>query len=214
MEVQCPRCESAFSVAPEALRKHQGVLQCSVCGEVFQVPIAAPGVAKSIEAESRHPGGLGRGFLLAIIVFLVLILIVQILWWTRSYAYLATYAPIRSVLLQSAHSLGVEVPWPGPNREIHITQSTVTALPDHLAIIRGKLKNTSGMVQAYPQIQVVLSNAYGSTIRTLTYTPQSYLPGDVLVGKGFVPGHAVDFVLQGPQLEAAPGYQVTLLSQP
>ncbi|MEY2341755.1 zinc-ribbon and DUF3426 domain-containing protein [Acidithiobacillus sp. IBUN Pt1247-S3] len=214
MEVQCPRCESTFAVDPLSLRGHQGLLQCSVCREVFRVPIAAPAIAKSLESENTHRGGIGRWFLLAVIVFLLLVLVVQILWWTRSYAYLASSPAIRNVILQSAQGLGVEVPWPGPNREIHIVQSTVTPLPNHLAVIRGKLENTSGMVQAYPQIQVVLSNAYGSTIRTLTYAPNSYLPGNVLARNGFIPGEKVGFLLQGSQLETAPGYQVTILSLP
>ncbi|WP_308389628.1 zinc-ribbon and DUF3426 domain-containing protein [Acidithiobacillus sp. AMEEHan] len=214
MEVQCPRCESTFAVEPLSLRQHQGLLQCSVCGEVFRVPIAAPAVAKSLEAESARRGGIGRWFLLAIIVFLFLVLVVQILWWTRSYAYLASSPVIRNVIVQAANGLGVEAPWPGPNREIQIVQSTVTPLPNHLALIRGQLENGSRMVQAYPQIQVVLSNAYGSTIRTLTFAPDKYLPGNVLPRDGFAPGHKVSFALQGPQLEAAPGYQVTILSLP
>ncbi len=214
MEVQCPRCESTFAVEPLSLRQHQGLLQCSVCGEVFRVPIAAPAVAKAMEAESARRRGIGSWFLLAIIVFLLLVLVVQILWWTRSYAYLASSPAIRTVVLQSANALGVEMPWPGPNREIHIVQSTVTPLPNQLALIRGQLENTSRMVQAYPQLQVVLSNAYGSTIRTLTFAPSTYLPGDVLPRDGFSPGQKVPFTLQGPQLEAAPGYQVTILSLP
>jgi predicted Zn finger-like uncharacterized protein len=214
MEVQCPRCESTFAVDPTVLRAHQGALQCSVCGETFRVPVAGAALSKTRDSSPPRNGGIGRWFLLVVILVLVLVLIVQVLWWTRSYAYLASAAPVRSFLLQSAQRFGVTMPWPGPNAEIHIGHSTVTPLPNHLAVIRGTLENTSGMVQAYPQIQVVLSNAYGSTIATLQFAPSAYLPKGILPYEGFSPESRVDFVLQGPKLQAVPGYQVTILRQP
>ena len=214
MEVQCPRCESTFAVDPAVLRTHQGALQCSVCGETFRVPVAGPALSKSLDSSSPRGSGLGRWLLLAVILALVLVLLAQVLWWTRSYAYLASSTPVRNFILQSAQRFGVGVPWPGPNREIHILHSSVTPLPNHMAVIRGKLENTSGMVQAYPQIQVVLSNAYGSTIRTLQFSPSAYLPKGTVLAQGFSPKSDISFVLQGPQLQAVPGYQVTILSKP
>ncbi len=214
MEVQCPRCESTFAVDPLAVEEHQGLLRCSVCGQVFELPVSAPALAKTFDRERRGGSPFGRFFLLLIIFLLLFVLIVQVLWWTRSYAYLATSAPIRTGILRISHSLGVNNPWPGPNRDLIIVKSSVTPLPNHLVVIRGELANHSGMVQRYPVIQVVLSNAYGSTIRTLTYTPAQYLPTTLRAQDGFLPGKVATFALQGPELAAAAGYQVTLLTQP
>lgn len=211
MEVTCPRCESTFAVDPRALRQHQGLVRCTVCQQVFRVELAA--LATSAE-DGSSGSRWGRRLLLTVIALLVLVLIVQVLWWTRSYAYAATSTPVRQALLSAAARLDVQIPWPGPNREIRIVQSSVEPLPDRLAEIRGKIRNDAQLVQAYPVIQVTLSNSYGGTIARLEFQPSEYLGPDRHAADGFVPGEDVSFLLRSPKLVAAPGYQVTLLSRP
>jgi len=210
MEVICPRCESTFDVDPRALRAHQGLVRCAVCQQVFRVELAALAASAEDDGGSRW----GRRQLLWIIFLLLLVLIGQVLWWTRSYAYAATSTPVREALLKAAAGLGIEIPWPGPNRDIRIVQSSVLPLAGHLAEIRGKLRNEAPLVQAYPVIQVTLSNSYGGTIARLEFPPSEYLKSGQRAADGFVPGVDVPFELRSPKLVAAPGYQVTLLSRP
>ena len=210
MEITCPRCESTFAVDPRALRAHQGLVRCTVCQQVFRVELAA----LASGGEERSGWSWGRRLLLLVIFLLVLVLIAQVLWWTRSYAYAATSTPIRQALLNAAARFDVQIPWPGPNRDIRIVQSSVLPLPDHRAEIRGKIRNDAQLVQAYPVIQVTLSNSYGGTIARLEFRPSEYLGPERHAADGFVPGEDVSFHLSSPKLIAAPGYQVTLLSRP
>ncbi len=209
MEIQCPRCESTFAVDPQELHLHQGVVCCGICQQLFQVPLGAHG-AEAVR-ERKDGSHTGRYLLPAIILVLMLALLLQVLWWTRSYAYLATSTPIRQFMVRMASAMGTRVPWPGPNWKIRIIQSTISVRPGNLAVIRGRIQNASGMVQAFPRLQVKLVNPYGSTIAHLVFRPEQYLPEDIQASGGFAPGARVSFTLQSPQLSAVPGYQVTVL---
>lgn len=210
MEITCPRCESTFATDNNALREHHYQAKCSVCQQIFHIDIAAE--------DTRAGSGLGRllgKFLLILaIILLITALIGQVLWWTRSYSYAATSAPVRHMLLDGAEQLGITIPWPGPNKNIRILNSQVIPVGDHLARITGSIENVANQVQAYPVIEVTLSNVYGAPIAHLHFTAAQYLSGEFHASAGFVPGTAVPFTLSGPALTAAAGYQVTLLSRP
>ena len=210
MEIQCPRCESMFAVDLQDLRLHQGMVRCGVCTQLFQVPLGAHG-SEAAQGRRQERAPTGRYLLPAIILLLVLALALQALWWTRSYAYLATSTPIRKLMVHVASSLGTAVPWPGPNRKIRIVQSTISLRAGNLAVIRGRLQNVSGMVQAFPRLQVELVNSYGSAIAHLVFQPEQYLPAGIRAAEGFAPGAPVSFLLRSPKLFTVPGYQVTVL---
>ncbi|ACH82626.1 MULTISPECIES: zinc-ribbon and DUF3426 domain-containing protein [Acidithiobacillus] len=210
MEITCPRCESTFLSDDKALREHHYRVKCSVCHHIFHVDVAA----ETARAGSSLGRRLGRFLLILAIILLVIALIGQILWWTRSYSYAATSAPIRRFLLSSAEQLDITIPWPGPNKDIRILNSQVTPVADHLARITGNIENVANQVQAYPVIEVTLSNVYGAPIAHLHFTATQYLSAEFPARAGFVPGTPVPFVLSSPALTRAAGYQITLLSRP
>ena len=210
MEITCPRCESTFATDGKALREHHYQVKCSVCQQIFHIDIAA----EEMRAGSSLGRRLGRFLLILAIILLITALIGQVLWWTRSYSYAATSAPVRHMLLDGAEQLGITIPWPGPNKDIRILNSRVIPVGDHLARITGSIENVANQVQAYPVIEVTLSNVYGAPIAHLHFTAAQYLSGEFHASAGFVPGTAVPFTLSGPALTAAAGYQVTLLSRP
>ncbi|MBE7561835.1 zinc-ribbon domain-containing protein [Acidithiobacillus sp. HP-6] len=210
MEITCPRCESTFGVDHNALQKHHYQVKCGVCQQVFQVDLD-----NETSTAGAHLGQrLGRYLLLLIIFLLVLALIGQILWSTGVYSYAANSAPIRRAMIHSANAIGTQISWPGPNKEMRIVDSHVTALDNHLAEITGKMENLAGHVQAYPAIQVTLSNVYGAPIAHLQFTPKEYLAKPEETISGFLSHTPVQFSIKSPKLIAAAGYQVTLLSQP
>ncbi|CDQ08722.1 conserved hypothetical protein [Acidithiobacillus ferrivorans] len=210
MEITCPRCESTFATDNNALREHHYQAKCSVCQQIFHIDIAA----EDTRAGSNLGRLLGKFLLILAIILLITALIGQALWWTRSYSYAATSAPVRHILLSSAEQLGVTIPWPGPNKDIRILNSQVTQAGKHLARITGNIENVANKVQAYPVIEVTLSNIYGAPIAHLQFTAAQYLSGAFHASSGFVPGTAVPFTLSSPALTTAAGYQVTLLSRP
>ena len=209
MEITCPRCESTFAADSKALRDHRYQAKCGVCQYVFQVDVAA----EEVRAGNGLGYRLGRFSLILMIVLLFIALIGQVLWWTRSYSYAATSTPVRRALLAGAAQLGIRIPWPGPNKKIRIIRSAVTPLGDHLARISGSIENVAHHVQAYPVIEVTLSNVYGAPIAHLHFTPEQYLNTHFPPDAGFVPETAVPFILSSPALTTAAGYQVTLLSR-
>jgi len=210
MEITCPRCDSTFSVDAAELRAHDCQAQCSVCDQIFTVDGALCGATPS-------PAGAGRRwakrFLLFIIFLLILALIGQAVWWTQAYSYLAGNADLRRAMLGTAQRLGVEIPWPGPNKQILIVNSQVIPGNGNLARITGTIRNTADFVQAYPVISVTLDNIHGAPVAHLRFTPRQYLAPPYRAADGFIPHTPVPFVLSSPQLITAPGYQVTLISQ-
>ncbi|WP_414040353.1 zinc-ribbon and DUF3426 domain-containing protein [Acidithiobacillus sp. M4-SHS-6] len=210
MEITCPRCETTFSVDPKALHDHHDQVKCSVCQQIFHV---------DMDSETRTAGlhlgqRLGRYLLLLIIFLLLLALIGQILWSTGAYSYAANSAPIRQAMIRGANALGMSIAWPGPNKEMRIVHSHVIPLGNQRAEITGKMENLAGHVQAYPVIQVTLSNVYGAPIAHLQFKANDYLPHPENAASGFLSHRPVPFVIKSPRLLAAAGYQVTLLSQP
>lgn len=210
MEITCPRCESTFSVDPKALHNHHYQVKCSVCQQIFQVDMDSETSTAGLHLGQR----LGRYLLLLIIFLLILALIGQILWSTGVYSYAANSAPIRQAMIRSANALGTTISWPGPNKEMRIVDSHVTPLGNQRAEITGKMENLAGHVQAYPVIQVTLSNVYGAPIAHLQFKAKDYLEQPEAISSGFLSRQPVPFTLKSPQLLAAAGYQVSLLSQP
>lgn len=210
MEISCPRCESAFSADIKSLRQHHFQVKCSVCQQVFHVDLAA-----ETETAGKQLGQhFSRYLLITIIILLLLALLGQVLWSTGIYSYAANNAPIRRAMIRGANALGTTIPWPGPNKAIHIVDSQVAPVGDHLAQITGQIENLAGHVQAYPVIEVTLSNIYGAPIAHLHFNPSQYLGAHHIASDGFLAHSPVHFTLHSPQLVAAAGYQVTLLSRP
>ncbi len=210
MEITCPRCESTFSVDRNALSAHKYHVKCSVCQQVFQVDLDT----ESSVAGARLGQQLGRYVLIFIIILLLLALIGQVLWSTGVYSYAANSPPIRRALIHSAAAFGTHISWPGPNKHMRIVESHVTPVGDQLAEISGKIENLAGHVQAYPVIQVTLSNVYGAPIAHLQFNAKEYLQPSEKADAGFLSHKTVRFTLKSPNLIAAAGYQVTLLSRP
>ena len=210
MEITCPRCDSTFSVDAAELRAHACQAQCSVCDQTFTAGGTLCGATSSPASASRR---WAKRFLLFIIFLLILALIGQAVWWTQAYSYLAGNADLRRVMLNTAQRLGVDIPWPGPNRQILIVNSQVIPGNGNLARITGTIRNTADFVQAYPVISVTLNNIHGAPVAHLRFTPQQYLAPPYRAADGFIPHTPVPFVLSSPQLITAPGYQVTLISQ-
>ncbi|MFA7495140.1 MAG: zinc-ribbon and DUF3426 domain-containing protein [Acidithiobacillus sp.] len=210
MEISCPRCESAFSADIKSLRQHHFQVKCSVCQQVFHVDLAA-----ETETAGKHLGHrFSRYLLITIITLLLLALIGQIVLSTGVYSYAANSAPVRQAMIRGATALGTTIPWPGPNKAIQIIDSQVTPVGDHLAMITGQIENLAGHVQAYPVIEVTLSNVYGAPITHLHFNPSQYLGPHHKTIDGFLAHSPIHFTLHSPQLAAAAGYQVTLLSRP
>ena len=114
-------------------------------------------------------------------------------------------------LAQACDALGCEVGLPQDDNAISVSSSDLLSDPAHPATIHVNLliANQAGYVEAYPHIELSLTDTQNAVVARRIFTPEEYLPSSAKRAAGIAAGTeaSVDLTLNIGKLPAA-GYRV------
>jgi predicted Zn finger-like uncharacterized protein len=212
MITRCPSCGTAFRVADSQLQARAGQVRCGRCGTLFDAlaalstdsirrkteAAAAPAEAgppskvseKSREfdfgpRQRRRPG---RVWWMASSL-LALALAMQIAYHYRGEV--AVLLPEAKLVAQRiCEELGCELPLPRRADLLGIESSDLQADSAHPSVmaLTATLRNRASYVQAFPALELTLTNIQNQTIARRVLTPADYVPRDTRPESGFAAG--------------------------
>ena len=141
---------------------------------------------------------------------LALMLALQAVYFWRTT--LAARLPVTQPwLAQACDALGCEVGLPQDDNAISVSSSDLLSDPAHPATIHVNLliANQAGYVEAYPHIELSLTDTQNTVVARRIFTPEEYLPSSAKRAAGIAAGTeaSVDLTLNIGKLPAA-GYRV------
>ncbi|MDR2876036.1 MAG: zinc-ribbon domain-containing protein [Methylobacillus sp.] len=152
-----------------------------------------------------------RSWLWMIVCVLVLLaLLGQTIFLTRTQ--IASSLPrTKPWLEQACAMLGCKVEFPRDEEALHIEDSDLQPLPDHDDIIQltATITNKAHFTQAYPLLEVTLTDVHDTPVLRRTLQPAEYLPSGTVVenGLGAKSEVQVKFLFTAPEVSAT-GYKI------
>ncbi len=158
--IQCPQCATPFRVSQTQLESHQGMVRCGRCQAVF-------------DASQRLQWVTGA-------VLLLVLLLAQAGYFFR--AELAARLPgLKPVLTSYCKLLKCSILLPQKADLLSIESSDLEADPIHANVIdlNANLLNRAPYTQAYPHIELTLTDAADEALARRIFLPSQYLkPGE------------------------------------
>lgn len=121
---------------------------------------------------------------------------IQYVYFTR--ATLAQYEPMRPWLQRACGYVGCNLPLRHVPGRIELLSRDVISHPRVRAalLINATFVNRADFVQAYPVLQIALSNDGGTVAAMRRFQPEEYLAPSVVIAAGLAPGVPVHVVLE------------------
>lgn len=244
MYTRCPKCRTTFAVTNEQLAARGGVVRCGNCHKVFRadqqlmqsIPRAKADTTKATATpstaatETRSSGPMptldellwgkkrsrikpvfwGAGVLMGLAA-----LTVQVIYFYSTE--LGQDPELRPHVLLVCETLGCTIQPQVDAGLIELTKTRVSPHPRYANVLRlrATLINRASFSQAYPLMEVSLSNRHGVIVGRRTYRPEQYL------GKKKNPLHnMIPNVIVHARLEItsptrrADGFEIRLLVDP
>ena len=214
MTTRCPACATAFRVADSQLQARAGQVRCGRCGTLFDALTAlsadpgrrtaragaetAPLEAGSVPVVSERNREFDFGprprprpsrlWWLAS-TLLLLALTVQVAYHYRGEV--AVLLPEAKLLAQQiCEQLGCDVPLPRRADLLGIESSDLQADLAHpsVMVLTATLRNRASYIQAFPALELTLTNIQNQTVARRVLTPPDYAPWDTQTESGFAAG--------------------------
>lgn len=233
---QCPQCHTIFAVTSAQLAARQGLVRCGKCATVFrgdeyrfdtlprpvspdaQMPaVARPALPDDADipiiTDLLPPPRKQRPLLWAFLSVLALLaLIGQYAYIERSY--LAQDSRWGPLLTRACAQLSCRIALPQDLSAIELSEVRVTPHPefDKALRVEARLFNHSEWVQAYPALEVGLTDASGAVIARRVFRAPQYLSSSEQAEVGMPRGLAVPARLElNLPADNAVGYEVQLV---
>lgn len=144
-------------------------------------------------------------------VLALLMLLGQTIFLMRTQ--IASSLPRTKPLLEQACALiGCTVEFPRDEEALRIEDSDLQPLPDHDDVIQltATITNKAPFTQAYPLLEVTLTDMYGAPVLRRTLQPQEYLPPGTVVKNGLAAKSDVEVNFMFARGVAATGYKMEI----
>jgi predicted Zn finger-like uncharacterized protein len=203
--------EDIESVAPPAappdLRREPMLARASV-GETPHVEHEAERQF-SWEREAEEPRPRAWPWVLGILVLLVLAAGQALLWLRHDIA--RDFPATRPYFEQACAQLGCVMPWPRVTGQISIEASDLHPRPGHEGSfeLAGTLRNRAEFAQAYPYLEITLTDVFNRALVRKVLPPEEWLPASLKNTPAFVPGTDIAFTVYFDALDQpASGYKL------
>ena len=100
----------------------------------------------------------------------------------------ARYPGIKPALVASCKIARCKIALPAQIESQSIEGPDLQTLPNGNLVLTALLRNASSLPQAWPHIELELTDADRKPVIRRVFTPKQYLPASTLPGKGFAPG--------------------------
>jgi hypothetical protein len=123
----------------------------------------------------------------------------------------ARYPQTKPVLAAACGVLGCRVELPGQIDTLSIETGELQSLGGNTFSLTTLLRNQGGLAQAWPHIELALTDANDKPLLRRVFTPAEYLPQGVAVANGFAPRseQPVKLYFELTQLKAS-GYHIAV----
>lgn len=123
----------------------------------------------------------------------------------------ARFPQLKPVLASSCALLGCRVELPAQVEELSIETGELEAISGNTFLLGTVLHNQSRLAQAWPNIELALTDADNKTVLRRVFAPAEYLPKDVALDKGFAgrTEQPVRIYFQLDQIKAS-GYHIAV----
>jgi predicted Zn finger-like uncharacterized protein len=214
MITRCPACATAFRVADSQLQARAGQVRCGRCGTLFdalaalsadpgrrtaradaEATPAEAGLASIVSERAREfafgPRRRPRPSRLWGLAgtLLLLVLTAQVAYQFRGEV--AVLLPEAKLLAQRiCEELGCDLPLPRRVDLLGIESSDLQADLAHptVMVLTATLRNRASYVQAFPALELTLTNIQNETVARRVLTPEDYAPPDARPESGFAAG--------------------------
>jgi predicted Zn finger-like uncharacterized protein len=203
---RCPSCSTAFRVSDAQLQARAGQVRCGRCGAMFDAvaalttdTAARTGQAEGIRSASGtsvlpgsafdfgptgRPGG-SRLWWIAIAIA-ILGLALQAAYYRRTDVGLL-FPEASPLIHQLCAQIGCEIPQPRRVELLSIESSDLQAdnANPNVMVLTAALRNRAGFVQAFPALELSLTNAQDKTVARRVLMPKDYVPRGTQADSGF-----------------------------
>lgn len=217
----CPECSTPFHIRESQLAANNGIVRCGKCGHVFDalsrlsetteptalpeksavpespppivaIPRNVPDTASKLKlaVPARHRAPLW--LLIPVAVLFLLLAALQSIYYLRT-PIAAQWPQLRPHLELACDLAGCKIPLPQQAELLAIIDSDLQedAEREGLIHLSATIVNNAPFIQAYPVLELTLTNNYDKPVIRRPFTAQEYLLGQN-AGKGIMPGDEVD----------------------
>jgi predicted Zn finger-like uncharacterized protein len=184
---QGPSVKSARAKAVEARTRRSRLTPTNIAAPKLRVPASADADEPEFVKRSRkleESGRTRRLLLIAGAVVLALLLVSQLLLSFRN-VLAARYPAARPVLGAGCALLGCRIGLPAQIENLAIETGELTTLGVDTYSLTTLLRNQGSLVQAWPSIQLELTDAGDKPVLRRVFGPADYLPQGVSAAAGF-----------------------------
>jgi len=243
MYTRCPQCRTTFAISSDQLEARGGIVRCGECHHVFRadqqlmksIPDSAPEKEKKqakstvfTKPRSSRPlptleellWGKKRSRIKPVIwglgnLLVLMVLAVQIIYFFSTE--LGRNPDMRPQVLWVCKYLGCTIQPQIDAGLIELANTRVSPHPAYADVLRlrATLINRASFSQAYPLIEVSLSNRNGELVGRRTYRPAHYLGKKKNLPQNMVPNVIVHAKLEitSPN-RRADGFEIRLIADP
>lgn len=217
----CPECGTSFHVRKEQLAANHGKVRCGKCGHVFDAlsrlnevpektepaektpaptpppvinsPRNVPDTASKIKLASRRTKRKTSLWLLVpAAIFFLLLALLQSLYYLRT-PIAAKWPELRPHFVAACELIGCKIPLPRQAELLAIIDSDLQedAEREGLIHLSATIVNNAPFVQAYPLLELTLTNNYDKPLIRRPFHAQEYLSGRD-TSQGILPGEEVE----------------------
>ena len=217
--INCPSCQSRFKVADDQIKLHQGLVCCGHCFKLFK----AQGHAQANAENTKHSGAnLSKS--------------TRESAWKNGWAIFLLLLLLFSALLQTVYFLRAEISWRYPSSQGYLKLACkkigcdialakqinllvlddTDLLEDELRVglmhLSGTIVNQAAFSQAYPTIELTVTDIEGRAKSTSEFSPYDYLDHGTDAKLGLAAGQTLNLMLPlaNPDQSMA-GYRVRLI---
>ncbi|MDR2240707.1 MAG: zinc-ribbon domain-containing protein [Zoogloeaceae bacterium] len=222
MLTRCPACGTTFRVTTEQIKARSGRVRCGHCRAVFDAlkllqedatPTIVGGPSLPLLRDPPPAAPRFAVYAWAVVCLLALILLLaQAAYIFRAELALA-HPGWRPQLEALCQRLDCEVPLPRKTDLLDIDGYDLRADPrqKRLLALAATLKNRAAFTQAYPHLEVTLTDAYNQPMIRKVLAPPDYLPQGADINAGFPANADIAINLRlDAGIPGASGYQLYL----
>lgn len=218
----CPQCGTSFRVTDEQLSTSQGKVRCGKCQHIFdastrlaEIPappaqaVAPPSMPPAPQSPRLVPDTasrekldgprarfkLPRWLLVLMALLLLIVALLQALYYLRT-PIAAEWPMLRPHLIAICERLQCTIGLPQQAELLSIDDSDMQEDVEREGVIHlsATLINNATFTQAYPLLELTLTDAYDKPVIRRALTPSEYLPGRNH-SEGILPGETVEIAI-------------------
>lgn len=170
---KCPSCFTHFIVRPEQLEAHQGKVRCGQCQHVF---VAQDHLSEQANTEKLDNTNTKETKPLILCGLLLIIAMMQALFFLRA-DIARTWPALKPALNSTCQVLGCKLPLPHKTELMAIDDTELVKDETHEGIIKFNclITNNAPYAQAFPSIELTLTDKQDVPILRRRITPKDYL---------------------------------------